>query len=180
MPRPTVLRMAFEPDKEPENASPEHLLNEWLRGMPPVLIRLRDVYLGEDFPFDFSPESLDHLEARLLEHYGADDVPEPEVEESVTAYLGEVLMRTAGGTWGWHTGGAGRPVACPDATLGRKPVAPQLLLSHALRARTGREFGDAHERLREAVVSRQATEPEWAPVKAYTPGVDPEPVETPD
>lgn len=170
--------MAFEADT-PEDESPEHLLEEWVRGMPPVLIRLRDVYLPEEFPFDFSPDSLDELEERLLEHYGAGAEPDQDVAESVTAYLGEVLMGTAGGTWGWHTGKAGnahgQPVACPDAALELRPVAPLLLLSHALRARTAREFGDAHERLREAVASRQAQEPDWAPVKAYTPGVDPEP-----
>jgi len=168
------------PETQPEN-SPQHLLQKWIGDLPYQLLLLEKVLLPEDFPFDYSPKSLDALEARLLEHY--DSVQDPgkrtDLVESAMAYLGEVLLGIAGGAWGWNTRPVddrpGQPVVWPDAELELSPVAPMLLISYALRVRTGTAFAEEIERLRQAVTGRQHAVPRWEPVKEHTPHVDPTP-----
>ncbi|WP_280698517.1 hypothetical protein [Kitasatospora sp. GP82] len=166
------------PETQPEN-SPQHLLQKWIGDLPYQLLLLEKALLPEDFPFDYSPKSLDALEARLLEHY--DSIQDPgkrtEFMESAMAYLGEVLLGIAGGAWGWNTRPVddlpGQPVVWPDRELELSPVAPMLLISYALRVRTGIAFAEEVERLRQAVTARQHAVPGWEPVKEHTPHVDP-------
>jgi hypothetical protein len=165
-------------ETQPEN-SPQHLLQKWIGELPYQLLLLEKVLLPEDFPFDYSPKSLDALEARLLEHYDSVQGPEKRTEfaESAMAYLGEVLLGIAGGAWGWNTRPVddlpGQPVVWPDPELELSPVAPMLLISYALRVRTGTAFAKEIERLRQAVTARQHAVPGWEPVKEHTPHVDP-------
>ncbi|MEU8686351.1 hypothetical protein [Streptomyces sp. NPDC048611] len=162
----------------PEN-SPQRLLQTWLDDLPYQLLLLEKALLPEGFPFDYRPESLDALEARLLEQDGSvqEGGDRAEFVASATAYLGEVLLGVAGGAWGWHTRPVGdlpgQPVVCPDPDLHLSPVAPMLLISYALRVRTGTAFAGELERLRQAVTARQRAIPGWAPVKEHTPHVDP-------
>ncbi|MER6305878.1 hypothetical protein [Streptomyces sp. NPDC001657] len=166
------------PETQPEN-SPQELLQQWIGDLPYQLLLLEKVLLGRSVPFDYSPESLETLEARLLEHH--DSVQEPEQRakfvESATAYLGEVLLGIAGGGWGWNTRPVderpGQPVVWPDPDLELSPIAPRLLIAHALRVRTGNAFAHEVERLREAVSALQDAVPGWKPVKEHTPRVDP-------
>ncbi len=84
-------------------------------------------------------------------------------------YLGEVLLTVAGGTWGWNRRkgpGApmGQPVVCPDPALDLQPVAPLLLIAHAMRTRTGDAFSWEVARLRAAVAEVREREPGWEPV----------------
>ncbi|MFG2828350.1 hypothetical protein ACGFWI_12935 [Streptomyces sp. NPDC048434] len=166
------------PETQPQN-SPQQLLETWIGDLPYHLLRLEKVLLPEGFPFDYSTESLDALEARLLEHHDSDQDPEKRVEfvESAMAYLGEVLLGTAGGAWSWNTRPVddrpGQPVVWPDPELELSPVAPMLLISYALRVRTGTAFAEEIGRLREAVTSRQEAVPGWEPVKEHSPRVDP-------
>src|SRR4051812_41218322 len=87
--RPYSVRMV--PETQPGN-SPQQLLQQWIGDLPYQLLLLEKVLLGRSTPFDYSPESLETLEARLLEHH--DSVQEPkkraEFVESAMAYLGEV------------------------------------------------------------------------------------------
>ncbi|WP_145787086.1 hypothetical protein [Kitasatospora atroaurantiaca] len=164
------------PDTQPET-SPQHLLQQWIGDLPYQLLLLEKVLRPADVPFDYSAKSLDALEARLLEQY--DSAPEERTEfvESAMAYLGEVLLGIAGGAWGWNTRPVGdlpgQPVVWPDAELELSPVAPMLLISYALRVRTGSAFAEEIERLRQAVTARQHAVPGWEPVKEHTPHVDP-------
>ncbi|MFM9370553.1 hypothetical protein [Streptomyces sp. Da 82-17] len=154
--------------------------------------------------FDFTPGSLDVLERALSTHVGAAAPPGPspaspaapdspssstlsplsaedraEWVAASAAYVGEVLLGVAGGSWGWNTrpvGGApGQPVVCPDAELGLSPIAPKLLVEHALRTGSGQAFAGEVARLREAVAALEEQVPGWSPVKAHTPQVDPAP-----
>ncbi|MGW0732234.1 hypothetical protein [Streptomyces sp. NPDC002851] len=181
--------MALNTDTEPGGKSPQQLLDEWLDDVPGCVDRLRDVLLPEGFPLDFSAESLDVLEDCLLDFYH----PLREVEEgtgfveAAMAYLGEVLLFVAGGNWGWNTrpleGFDGQPVVCPDPDLGERPVAPLLLISYALRVRSGNAFAQEVERLRSAMATLQEEAPGWEPSRALTPGVDaqvPESIQWPD
>ncbi|WP_251061402.1 hypothetical protein [Streptomyces sp. ISL-100] len=165
-------------ETQPEN-SPQHLLQKWMGDLPYQLLLLEKVLLLEGFSFDYTPKSLDTLEARLLEHYDSvqDTKKRTEFVESAMAYLGEVLLGIAGGAWGWNTRPVddlpGQPVVWPDAELELSPVAPMLLISYALRIRTGTAFAKEIERLRQAVAERQHSVPGWEPVKEHTPRVDP-------
>ncbi|WP_411135534.1 hypothetical protein [Streptomyces sp. C10] len=165
-------------ETQPEN-SPQHLLQTWTDDLPYQLLLLEKVHLPEDFSFDYGPKSLAELETRLLEHDDSVQESEKRTEfvESAMAYLGEVLLGVAGGAWGWHTRPVGdlpgQPVVCPDPDLGLSPVAPMLLISYALRIRTGTAFAEEAERLGRAVTARQQVIPGWQPVKEHTPHVDP-------
>ncbi|MFD5394308.1 hypothetical protein ACFWJW_08770 [Streptomyces sp. NPDC127097] len=165
-------------ETQPEN-SPPHLLQKWLDELPYQLLLLERVLLPEDFPLDYGLRSLDALEAHLLERddSGQESEQRAEFTESAAAYLGEVLLGVAGGGWGWNTrpvdGRPGQPVICPDPELHLSPVAPMLLLSYALRVRTGTAFAEELARLRQAVTERQQAIPAWQPVKEHTPLVDP-------
>ncbi|MCX4637508.1 hypothetical protein OG775_20575 [Streptomyces platensis] len=165
-------------ETQPEN-SPPHLLQKWSDELPYQILLLERLLLPEDFPFDYGPLSLDALEAHLLEqdNSGQENAKWAELVESATAYLGEVLLGVAGGAWGWNTrpldGRPGQPVICPDPELELSPVAPMLLISYALRVRTGTAFAEERARLRQAVTARQQAIPGWQPVKEHTPLVDP-------
>jgi hypothetical protein len=159
--------------------SPQEQLQKWIRGLPYQVLLLEKVFFPRETAHDYSPASLGSLEAQLLEHSASVQDPEQlsEVAGSAAAYLGEVLLGTAGGGWGWNTRPVGdlpgQPVVCPDPELELSPVAPLLLIAHALRVRTGTAFAEEVERLREAVRERQQEDPEWEPVKEHTPSVDP-------
>ncbi|MFD8543092.1 hypothetical protein [Streptomyces sp. NPDC059649] len=167
-----------QPGTQPES-SPQQLLQQWIGDLPYQLLLLEKVLLGRSTPFDYSPESLETLEARLLEHHDSVQEPEKRAEfvESAMAYLGEVLLGIAGGGWGWNTRPVddrpGQPVVWPDPDLELSPIAPRLLIAHALRVRTGTAFAHEVERLREAVSALQDEVPGWKPVKQHTPRVDP-------
>ncbi|WP_329113787.1 hypothetical protein [Streptomyces sp. NBC_01465] len=168
------------PETEPDH-SPQHLLQRWIDDLPFPLLLLEKVILPQDFRLDYSPGSLDALEAHLLARDDSDQdfVKREELMDAVTAYVGEVLLSVAGGAWGWNTRPVddrpGQPVVSPDPELELSPVAPLLLIAYALRVRTGTAFADEVERLRQAVTVRQEADPGWTPVKAHTPRVDPVP-----
>src|SRR5262245_17022860 len=85
------------------SAKSDRALDEWLDTIDVLLDRLADFYLPDDFPFDYSATSLEHLEAEVLARSphggwqpGGDSAA---FVESVMAYVGEALMRTGGGHW---------------------------------------------------------------------------------
>lgn len=159
----------------PSEHHPEQQLQAWISDLWYQLTLLEKVLLPEEFGFDYTPASLDALEAHLL----AQDESglTAELLDAATAYLGEVLLGVAGGAWGWHTrpvdGPPGQPVVWPDRELELSPVAPRLLIAHALRVRTRAAFAAEVARLREEVAERQEAVPGWEPVKEYRPGLDP-------
>ncbi|MFH8569349.1 hypothetical protein [Streptomyces sp. NPDC017993] len=166
------------PETQPQS-SPQHLLQNWIGGLPYQLLLLEKVILPDDFPFDYSPRSLDTLETHLLDRHDSLQDPDKRAEfvASATAYLGEILLGIAGGSWGWNARPVddlpGQPVVCPDPELELSPVAPMLLISYALRVRTGTAFAEEIERLRQAVTARRQAVPGWNPLKEHTPSVDP-------
>src|SRR5262245_50445787 len=70
-------------------------LEQWTGAVDTVLDRLRDFFLPDDFPFDFTPESLAPLEAVLLDR----SEPRGDFLESALAYVGQVALELTGGTW---------------------------------------------------------------------------------
>jgi hypothetical protein len=156
-------------------------LADWLEGMSPRLGRLENFELPEDFSLDYSPESLSRLEALILDRFPDSkrltaDSAEAFVE-AAAAYVGEVLLRAGGGSWGWDAAaveGLSYDLPCvrPDAELGLGSVSPLGLIVRAVNLRTFREFVDVHASVEQAVGLRKAKDPSWVPTKELTPGVD--------
>lgn len=164
-------------------------LEDWVGGVEPHLGHLEDFLLPEDFPFDYSLASLDRLATLVIQRYGHRlelfDEDQQGFVEGVVAYVGEALLRVAGGCWGWTSaserGIAEQPVVHPDQRLGAPAVSPLLLLLETVDGAGGvGVFARAHAALRERVDARRAEDPTWAPVKQPTPGLDRVGPELPD
>ncbi|MDG4864187.1 hypothetical protein P8605_39205 [Streptomyces sp. T-3] len=160
----------------------ERALRHWMLELPRTLREMRTELLyeeyGTDFPFDFDfgPASLGPLEAHMLAEYGPGEKVRMDFGPTkwAMAYVGEVLLTIAGGTWGWNRRGVpgsavGHPVICPDPALGLQPMAPLLLVAYATRNRTGDAFAREVARLRQEVALRQEREPGWEPTTALHP-----------
>jgi len=152
-------------------------VEEWLARLPDRLDYLGDFHIRDRVVLDFTGDSLAGVEGYLLDWFAtADGVPGDEegewVFEGVAGYLGEVLLRLAGGAW---RAPAVRGVALigADEALGLAPLSTADLVLAAVRDRTGAEFGRAYADWDRAVQAYQRSHPGWTPTKTPTPGVDP-------
>lgn len=145
---------------------------EWRETMQPRLARL-EAFEVLGLPLDYSRESLDLLEAEVLDRPVIDDRPghRDSFTDAAMGYLGEALLTTAGGRWEWDDDD-NMPVAHFDDALRLAPIAPLRLIVEASRRRTGREFARVRAALERAVADRQIAEPSWSPTKEPTPGLD--------
>jgi hypothetical protein len=84
-------------------------------------------------------------------------------------YIGETLLRLAGGAWDWDDD---HPVIRPDQETGLAPVVPAFLVVDCAQARTGDVLRAVHTVLERAVAARTALDPSWSPTKEPTPGVN--------
>ncbi|WP_327070541.1 hypothetical protein [Kitasatospora sp. NBC_01302] len=152
-------------------------LDDWLESLNPVLERL-GWFLPSGFVQDFSPGSLDGLEAVLLANVPPGGAPPTDsgLVDSALGYLGEALLRVGGGHWAWDhdpdSPDHDLPLVCPDPALGLPPVSPMELLRRARRSGGSGELRRAHAALAAAVADHQAAHPGWRPTKRHTPGVD--------
>jgi len=131
----------------------------------------------DDFGLDFSRGSLERLEAVAVQRTQTSqdtplDVPGRSFDASVTAYLGESLLRVAGGCWGWDDQ-RGVPAVVPDPKLGLPPLTPRFMLLEAVKERTGGVFVRTFDLLRAHVGARYSRDPDWAPERVQTPFLDP-------
>lgn len=92
--------------------------------------------------------------------------PGPQFDNGLAAYLGETLLRTAGGRWHWYS----QPIACSAFTeIADVPLLDLIRL--ARKWRDSRTFSRVYEAWQEA--ARSST-----PVRQPTPGLDPAPAPT--
>jgi hypothetical protein len=155
-------------------------LADWLQALPPVLDRL-GWFVPAGFRPDFSADSLDVVEAVLAEQVTLAPTGEWPADtglvESASAYLGEALLRVAGGRWDWDADPSSPthdlPLVRFDDTLGLPAAAPLRLLIDARRAGTGVELRAAHERLQRAVAEYQSSHPGWKPAQQPEPAPPP-------
>jgi len=149
-------------------------LTAWHERLFAVLMVLEDIELrGTGFVFDYSRESLADLERRVGEAPGR-----LTLVEGAAAYLGEALMRVAGGAWAWSAEAAdgfpdGVPLATADPALGLDPVSPVTVV------RQGGGFVEVYDRWAEAVRERRQADDGWRPVKEPTEVDDPDPGSVP-
>lgn len=168
-------------------------LASWRDGLYFLLLGLSDVDLkGSDVRLDYSRESLGPLERVVLDRFASPgELMRParrETVEGLVAYIGETLMRTAGGRWSWGRVGSGvsggaasgvsgdsaisrhedGPVATADPVLGLEPVSPLSLLADVVDTRTGDRLARVFDRWADAVARHRSTHPGWQPDKQRT------------
>jgi hypothetical protein len=145
-------------------------LVSWLELMDPRLNNLEMFHLPRDFPFDFCAHSLTLLEELAVQRLDGVSVLDPVKTflDDVVGYVGEALLRVAGGRWTWRDG----PVVQFDPALDLPQLSPLSLLTAAVHTRQGNVFAQAYEAATDAVNRRQAEDPQWEPTKVLTPGVD--------
>ncbi|WP_328394210.1 hypothetical protein [Nocardia sp. NBC_00416] len=149
-------------------------LTDWVDGISLNLLGLEELEEQGGFRLDFSAGSLGALEARLLEYFGEpeeiDDPARRDLADGAAGYLGEVLLRLAGGEWGWR---GSEPVVHADNALGLGEAYPRRTVGRAIGERTERVFATVFSEWEQAVTRVRAADPMWAPSKKHTPGVDP-------
>ncbi|MGH3682935.1 MAG: hypothetical protein ACRDT2_22120 [Natronosporangium sp.] len=131
--------------------------DEWLLYLQPMyLMPLEDLpqRAEEWFSYDFSGASLAGLEELLIDGYGEysdlirDDDAVRQFILGVIAYLGESLLRVAGGWWTADDAATAVPGSCLrlhfDPALALAPLSPADLVVHAVSLHTGEEFSDYH------------------------------------
>lgn len=146
---------------------------DWREAVAPLLARLEDFELP-DVPLDFSASSLDALEAALLDRIPAGQTLRFDARDltgSATAYVGEVLLRIAGGGWRWDDA-EGLPCIALDPALGRSAFSPFAVIRDATTERTGSALHDRADTLSALVARHRAEHPGWSPTKELTPAVD--------
>ncbi|WP_114560357.1 hypothetical protein [Desertihabitans aurantiacus] len=131
--------------------------------LPVLLARLRDVELPDDFPFDFTTDSV----AELDRSTAGQREDEADVL-ALGAYLGEVLLRIGGGGWRWDDRDG--PVVALDSRLGLEPVPVVRLVREGLPA--GRPLGAVVEPVEQGVAQQRRDEPDWRPRAEQPPAVD--------
>jgi hypothetical protein len=144
------------------------------------MLGLTDVELADvDVRLDYTAASLPAVERLVLDRFEiVDDVSFGEERpflDGVTAYLGETLMRVAGGAWAWRAEGLdveafprGVPEVRTDPALGLAPLVPVHLVSEAVRVRDGARFAALHDEWERAVRRLARTRPGWTPTKERT------------
>ncbi|GAA4631588.1 hypothetical protein GCM10023196_061600 [Actinoallomurus vinaceus] len=93
-------------------------LDGWLSGMVDALDGWRARFLPEDFPFDFTLDSLDALQRQVLHRFAdwnaVDSAADDPFVVGAVRYVGETLIRHAPGHWGYHD--------TADSMYGRVPL----------------------------------------------------------
>ncbi|MGW6602985.1 hypothetical protein [Streptomyces sp. NPDC055036] len=106
MPEKDLTRKYMSQDQERMNEAARSFLNEWLSSMNDALNSWRHEFLPEDFPFDFTLDSLNELESLLLQRYTVDDSVDSETNQPMTEgavrYIGETLRRNVASRWGYQ------------------------------------------------------------------------------
>jgi hypothetical protein len=162
-------------------------LQAWFDDLFFTMVRWTDVEIvdAEDVDLDYSDSSLISVERLVSERFGVpEDVSYGEERaflDGLVAYLGETLMRLAGGAWDWTPGDDpegfphGMPLVRADPALDLTPLSPVHLVQDAVRQNTGTVFAETYETWRRAVEQNKIDHPSWAPRKQPT-GLDsPEP-----
>jgi hypothetical protein len=154
----------------------EDPLEEWLDTLLERFLGLSHDEAVEGIDLDFSAGSLRGLEAVVVARFDfADDVRGPDDEDfvlSVAGYLGEALLRLAGGSWSWDDDpdSASYDLALVEAdpALGLDSVSPVELIVTAAQSRGGEQFAGLYSTWDAVVRGKVSEEPSWRPTKEPT------------
>jgi hypothetical protein len=149
-------------------------LTDWVDGISLNLLELEALEEPGGFRLDFSSGSLQELEGRLLESFDdPEEINDPDrrdLADGVAGYLGEMLLRLAGGAWRWR---GDEPVVRADKALGLPDLYPRRLVTQAIQDQSEQVFAGAYAEWEQVVARHRAVDPGWTPKKTRTPGVDP-------
>jgi hypothetical protein len=174
-------------------------LDWWLDWINVLIGTMWNANLRGVMELDYSQESLEALESfvrdRYRDRYPLGDDP---FNAGVVAYLGETLMRVAGGAWKWtteefpdagpsdpelrrslakhqwHVSGedepdaVGLPIVGPDPATGLPALSPMHLLLDAVESANGGVWVATYQRWQEAVDAHIDANPGWTPTKQHT------------
>ncbi|MFE1771606.1 hypothetical protein [Streptomyces sp. NPDC059008] len=139
-------------------------LGGWLDEIVVELSKLGALPLPEGFADDYSPGTLPVLEAAAiayLEQGGNADL----LVRGLGAYLGEAVLRTAGGHWEWSGYQEGDPVVVVDPVHKAGPVDVCGIVRRALDEATGEVFAEEHGWMEIAAAAQMGKDPSWRPVR---------------
>lgn len=149
-------------------------LDDWVDRIGLKLLHVEDLEGESEFKPDFTGASLENLERALLRHFGEPgDIADPQrrgLADGAAGYLGEVLLRLAGGSWDWQDG---EPLIRADTAIGLAPVYPLRILARAVGGKSEHEFCTVYAAWEKTAARHRAANPNWIPAKTRTPGVDP-------
>ncbi|OBI10807.1 hypothetical protein A5714_17360 [Mycobacterium sp. E2462] len=174
-------------------------LEWWLDWVNVLIGTMADANLRGVVDLDYSQASLQPLEDFVRQRYrGRYPLGDDPFTAGVAAYLGETLMRVAGGAWDWtteplpndgpaeqdsprdlahhqwHVSGqdepdaVGLPIVRPDPATGLPPLSPVHLVLDAVEGADGAVWTATWQRWRDAVQAHAAAHPGWAPSKQHT------------
>ncbi|MFQ6328378.1 hypothetical protein ACLMAL_19840 [Nocardia sp. CWNU-33] len=136
-------------------------LVRWIEELS-ITYDLMDDIVPDDVVLDHTLESLELLGDVL---YDYDETPG--FDDAAAAYIGQTLLKLAGGRWGWDdtpdSDTFGQPLACPSEELGLTPVAPRKLVGSG-----GVAIVEKYVEWEQAVLEFAAVHPDWRPVKEFT------------
>jgi hypothetical protein len=149
---------------------PDARLTHWLESAGLSLVHLQVYEEPGGFTLDFSGDSLARVGEIVVDR--AEEPPtEPGLAQAAAAYVGEVLLRTAGGGWTWAED---RPVVQADPALDLPPEYPTDLVDRAIEEGDDGLFTRVYQRWAQASARYRAEHPDWSPTKRHTPGIDPD------
>ncbi|MEV6341248.1 hypothetical protein AB0M12_41825 [Nocardia vinacea] len=149
----------------------------WYRGIESRIRFVREFYGG--CAGDFTGLSLVEFEDFVLGHF---DTPaelehpgQALVIQGCVAYLGETLLRLAGGAWQEGADPEGLPLVGADPVLGLAPAAPAELVEKTVRTRREGLLSAVFADWERATQAYERDHPSWTPQRRPTPGLDPIP-----
>lgn len=147
-------------------------LAQWLDDASDDLLFL-EVYEEDGFELDYSGESLARVGEIVADRAGGDGY----LARGAAGYVGETLLRLAGGHWGWTDG---KPTIHADTALGLPPLSPVELVARTVVKWDRDLFSRTYATWEQAVARHRAVYPTWTPTKQHTPGFDPTPPSSAD
>jgi len=148
-------------------------LTDWLTSAGLSLIYLEVYEEPGGFEMDYSGASLARVGEIVVDRAEeSTDPAEPGLALAAAAYVGEVLLRLAGGRWEW-SGQA--PAIRADLALDLPPQYPVEFVARAIQHADDDAFTQAYGQWEQAVMRYRTEHPQWTPVKQHTPGIDPDP-----
>ncbi|MEU6267663.1 hypothetical protein [Saccharopolyspora shandongensis] len=103
---PGTVEWYMQEDRRLMTGSAKEFLDRWLSDMDGALDAWRSGFLPEDFPFDFSLDSLDALGRLVLDRFpdrsAVREAAEAPFVVGAVRYLGETLIRNGPNHWGYQ------------------------------------------------------------------------------
>ncbi|MES4907245.1 MULTISPECIES: hypothetical protein [unclassified Streptomyces] len=161
---PGTLAWYMEDDRLHASEESRRCLDEWLTPMDAALVRWRTTHLPDDFPFDYSLDSIAALEQLVLDRFDGpaslDAAAGDDFFAGAVRYVGEAALRMWPCRWTYRHSDdsssvfANEPMICPNTPkCFAWEVSPDYALRTLVRSRTPQSVLDRMSTVGEAVDS---------------------------